>query len=108
MSLELKLSLMYLQALLEPTKAIAANAGVDGDVVVEKTRAGDWRIGYNAMTGEYEDLFNAGVMDPSRVSRCALQSAASIAGIVLTTQAVVVEKIKIPKPPVPHVPGITP
>lgn len=81
---------------------------MDGDIVVEKTQASNWRIGYNAMTGEYEDLFNAGVMDPSQVSRCALQSAVSIAGIVLTTQAVVVEKMKKHKPPVPHVPGITP
>ncbi|XP_031398206.1 chaperonin 60 subunit alpha 2, chloroplastic isoform X2 [Punica granatum] len=95
-------------ALIEPAKAIAANAGVDGDVVVEKTRAGGWRIGYNAMTGEYEDLLDAGVIDPCRVSRCALQSAVSIAGIVLTTQAVLVEKIRTPKPAVPHVPGITP
>ncbi|KAK4742949.1 hypothetical protein SAY87_000950 [Trapa incisa] len=96
------------KALVEPAKAIAANAGVDGDVVVEKIQASDWCIGYNAMTGVYEDLFIAGVIDPSRVTRCALQSAVSIAGIILTTQAVVMEKIKKPKPPVPHVPGITP
>uniref|UniRef100_A0A6N2NDT0 Uncharacterized protein n=1 Tax=Salix viminalis TaxID=40686 RepID=A0A6N2NDT0_SALVM len=67
-----------------------------------------WRTGYNAMTGRYEDLLNAGVIDPCRVSRCALQSAVSIAGIVLTTQAVLVEKIKKPRPAVPYVPGITP
>jgi chaperonin GroEL (HSP60 family) len=60
------------------------------------------------MTGRYEDLLNAGVVDPCRVSRCALHSAVSIAGIVLTTQAVLVEKIKKPKPAVPCVPGITP
>ncbi|KAJ6410877.1 hypothetical protein OIU84_007599 [Salix udensis] len=96
------------KALLAPAKTIATNAGVDGEVVVENIRSRDWRTGYNAMTGRYEDLLNAGVMDPCRVSRCALQSAVSIAGIVLTTQAVLVEKIKKPRPAVPYVPGITP
>ncbi|XP_007041087.2 PREDICTED: chaperonin 60 subunit alpha 2, chloroplastic [Theobroma cacao] len=96
------------QALLAPLKVIATNAGIDGDVVVEKTRTCDWQIGYNAMSGSYEDLINAGVVDPCRVSRFALQNAVSVAGIVLTTQAIMVEKTKKPKPPVPHVPGITP
>ncbi|XP_011000175.1 PREDICTED: chaperonin 60 subunit alpha 2, chloroplastic-like [Populus euphratica] len=96
------------KALLAPAKTIATNAGADGAVVVENIRSCDWRTGYNAMTGRYEDLLNAGVVDPCRVSRCALQSAVSIAGIVLTTQAVLVEKIKKPKPAVPYVPGITP
>ncbi|CAI8617425.1 unnamed protein product [Vicia faba] len=95
-------------ALVEPAKTIAANAGVDGDVVVEKTKTFDWRIGYNAMTDTYEDLLNAGVADPSRVTRCALQSAVSIAGVVLTTQAILVDKIKKPKSRIPMVPGITP
>ncbi|KAJ1393398.1 TCP-1-like chaperonin intermediate domain superfamily [Sesbania bispinosa] len=96
------------KALLEPAKSIATNAGVDGDIVVQKTRTLDWRTGYNAMTGIYEDLLNAGVADPSRVARCALQSAVSVAGVVLTTQAILVDKVKKPKPPVPLVPGITP
>ncbi|KAJ6294475.1 hypothetical protein OIU76_022531 [Salix suchowensis] len=96
------------KALLAPAKTIATNAGVDGAVVVENIRSRDWRTGYNAMTGRYEDLLNAGVIDTCRVSRCALQSAVSIAGIVLTTQAVLVEKIKKPRPAVPYVPGITP
>ncbi|KAE8708519.1 RuBisCO large subunit-binding protein subunit alpha [Hibiscus syriacus] len=96
------------KALLAPSKVIATNAGVDGEVVVEKTRRFDWRIGYNAMSGRYEDLINAGVIDPCRVSRCALQSAVSVAGIVLTTQAIMVEKMKQPKPAVPLVPGIGP
>lgn len=97
-----------LQALLEPAKSIATNAGVDGDIVVQKTRTSDWRTGYNAMTGIYEDLLNAGVADPSRVARCALQSAVSVAGVILTTQAILVDKIKKPKPLVPPIPGITP
>lgn len=96
------------KALLAPAKSIATNAGDDGEVVVEKTKNCDWRIGYNAMTGRYEDLPDAGVLDPCRVSRCALQIAVSIAGVVLTTQAVLVEKTKTKKPAVPSVPGITP
>ena len=97
-----------LQALLAPSKVIATNAGVDGEVVVEKTKTCDWQTGYNAMSGRYEDLINAGVVDPCRVSRCALQNAVSVAGIVLTTQAIMVEKTKKPKPPVPLVPRIAP
>ncbi|KAL4614563.1 hypothetical protein ACB092_07G062600 [Castanea dentata] len=96
------------KALLAPAKSIASNAGIDGEIVVEKTRTCDWQTGYNAMTGRYEDLLSAGVADPCRVSRCALQNAVSIAGVVLTTQAVLVEKIKKPVPAIPHVPGITP
>ncbi|KAF5935973.1 hypothetical protein HYC85_027102 [Camellia sinensis] len=95
-------------ALLAPAKLIASNAGVDGAVVVEKIRGCDWQVGYNAMTGRYEDLFAVGVVDPCRVSRCALQNAVSVAGVVLTTQAILVEKTRKPKPPVPIVPGITP
>lgn len=95
-------------ALLAPAKLIAANAGVDGDIVVEKVRGCDWKMGYNAMTGRYEDLLASGIIDPCRVSRCALQNAVSVAGIVLTTQAIMVEKIKEPKPLFPPVPGISP
>ena len=81
---------------------------MDGTLVVEKIKASEWQIGYNAMSGKYEDLLAVGVIDPCRVSRCALQNAASIAGIILTTQAVLVEKIKKPEPLFPKVPGITP
>ncbi|KAG0494589.1 hypothetical protein HPP92_005583 [Vanilla planifolia] len=94
------------KALLVPALSIANNAGVDGSVVVEKLLGSDWRIVYNAMTDKYEDFVKSGVIDPCRVSRCALQNAASIAGILLMTQAVVVDKIRKPKPLVPHVPGI--
>ncbi|XXG68986.1 hypothetical protein AAC387_Pa06g1957 [Persea americana] len=95
-------------ALLVPSALIAANAGVEGSVVVEKLLSCNWQVGYNAMTDKYEDLISAGVIDPCRVLRCALQNASSIAGVVLMTQAVLVEKVKKPKPAVPHVPGITP
>ncbi|KAG5516068.1 hypothetical protein RHGRI_036950 [Rhododendron griersonianum] len=94
-------------ALLAPANLIANNAGVDGTVVVEKIRTSDWEIGYNAMTDKYEDLFVAGVVDSCRVSRCALQNAVSVASVVLTTQAVMVERIRMPEPLIPHVPGIT-
>ncbi|KAK1576503.1 hypothetical protein Q3G72_014493 [Acer saccharum] len=83
------------KALLAPASLIAQNAGVEGEVVVEKVLSSEWEIGYNAMTDKYENLLEAGVIDPAKVTRCALQNAASVAGMVLTTQAIVVEK---PKP----------
>lgn len=86
--------------------SIATNAGVDGAIVVEKTRSCDWRTGYNAMTGRYEDLLNAGVADPCRVARCALQNAVSIAAVILMTQAVMVETERESGPRVPLIPGI--
>ncbi|XP_072995202.1 ruBisCO large subunit-binding protein subunit alpha [Typha latifolia] len=96
------------KALLIPASTIAHNAGHDGSAVVEKLLASEWWIGYNAMTDKYEDLLKSGVVDPCRVSRCALQNAASITGIVLMTQAAMVDKIKEPKPAVPLLPGVTP
>ncbi|KAJ8421062.1 hypothetical protein Cgig2_018518 [Carnegiea gigantea] len=96
------------QALLAPAKLIADNAGFDGEVIVDRVQDSDWRSGYNAMMGRFEDLIEAGVVDPCRVTRCSLQYAVSIAGLVLTTQAILVEKTRKPKPLVPHVPGIYP
>ncbi|RWW05410.1 hypothetical protein GW17_00031315 [Ensete ventricosum] len=96
------------KALLVPAYLIAQNAGVDGSVVVEKLAGSDWRNGYNAMTNEFEDLLKSGVVDPCRVSRCALQNAASVAGVVLLSQAAMVDKRRKPKPAVPLVPGISP
>ncbi|OMO75004.1 Chaperonin Cpn60 [Corchorus capsularis] len=96
------------KALLAPSKVIATNAGVDGEVVVEKIRTSDWRIGYNALSGRYEDLIISGVIDPCRVPRCALQNAVSVAGTVLTTQAIMVDKIKEPKTFVHDLPGLGP
>lgn len=83
-----------------PAALIADNAGVEGEVVVEKVKDSEWEVGYNAMTDKYENLVEAGVIDPAKVTRCALQNSASVAGMVLTTQAIVVEKPK-PKAPVP-------
>jgi len=80
------------RALEEPLRQIAHNAGAEGSIVVERVREKDklnW--GYNAATGEYEDLVKAGVIDPTKVTRTALQNAASISGLLLTTECVVVE-----------------
>ncbi|HWO89336.1 MAG TPA: chaperonin GroEL [Gemmatimonadales bacterium] len=92
------------RALEEPIRAIAANAGAEGSIVVEKVRESkDTNFGYNALTGEFEDLVSAGVIDPTKVTRTALQNAASIAGLLLTTEAVVVEKKE--EKPAPAAPG---
>eukprot|EP00246_Nothoceros_aenigmaticus_P011639 TRINITY_DN324_c0_g1_i1.p1 TRINITY_DN324_c0_g1~~TRINITY_DN324_c0_g1_i1.p1 ORF type:complete len:604 (+),score=148.24 TRINITY_DN324_c0_g1_i1:77-1888(+) len=95
------------KALLAPAALIAYNSGVEGAVVVEKILGSDWEFGYNAMTDKYENLLESGVVDPAKVTRCALQNAASVAGMVLTTQAIVVEKAKKKQPAVPQVPGMT-
>ncbi|XP_078171314.1 ruBisCO large subunit-binding protein subunit alpha-like isoform X2 [Carex rostrata] len=95
------------KALLVPTYTIAENAGLDGHAVVERLlEENDWRFGYNLMTGHFGDLIKWGVVDPCKASRCALQNAASIAGMVLTTQAVMVDRVKKPKPAVPTLPGM--
>jgi chaperonin GroEL len=81
------------RALEEPLRMIAQNAGAEGSIVVEKVRASkDKNFGYNALTDSYEDLVAAGVIDPTKVARTALQNAASIAGLLLTTEATIVEK----------------
>jgi chaperonin GroEL len=72
---------------------IAQNAGAEGSIVVENVRSSkDKNFGYNALTDSYEDLVAAGVIDPTKVARTALQNAASIAGLLLTTEATIVEK----------------
>jgi chaperonin GroEL len=91
------------RALEHPFRQIAENAGVEGSFVVDKVRGGKGGYGFNAQTDVYEDLVKAGVIDPTKVVRTALQNAASIAGLLLTTEAVVVE---IPEEkPAPAMPG---
>ena len=81
------------KAIEEPIRAIASNAGVEGSIVLAKVKESkDKNFGYNAATDSYEDLVKAGVIDPTKVTRTALQNAASIAGLLLTTECVVVEK----------------
>jgi chaperonin GroEL len=79
------------RALEEPLRQIAQNGGADGAVVVNQVRAGKGAYGYNAATGEYEDLVEAGVIDPTKVVRVALQNAASVASLILTTEALIAE-----------------
>jgi len=76
----------------EPIRQIAVNAGFEGGVVVERVRADEGSSGFNAATGDYEDLIGAGVIDPAKVTRSTLQNAASIAALLLTTEALVVEQ----------------
>jgi chaperonin GroEL len=92
------------RALEHPIRQIAENAGAEGSIVVEKVRAGKAGFGFNAQTDEYEDLIEAGVIDPTKVVRTALQNAASIAGLLLTTEAVVVE-VPEESPPAGGMPG---
>jgi chaperonin GroEL len=80
------------RALEEPLKQIAVNAGLEGGVVAEKVRNLEAGFGLDAATGEYVDMFKAGIIDPAKVTRSALQNAASIAALFLTTEAVIVEK----------------
>src|SRR5213078_1869555 len=82
------------RAIEEPLRQIAANAGVDGSIVVEKVKNGKGGFGFNAATEEYEDLVKAGVIDPTKVVRAALQNAASVAALMLTTEALVAERPK--------------
>jgi len=79
------------KALVAPCRLIASNAGVEGDVIVNKVSKAEWRMGYNAMTDTFEDLLASGVIDPKKVTRSGLQNAVSVAGMVLTTQAIVTE-----------------
>ncbi len=92
------------RALEEPIRQIAENAGVEGSIVVQKVREGNGAFGFNAESEEYEDLLTAGIIDPTKVTRIALQNAASIAGLMVTTECMVTEipeKEKTPPMP-PH------
>ena len=89
------------RAIEEPLRQIAANAGVEGSVIINKIREGKGDFGYNARTDEYVNMFEAGVIDPTKVSRVALENAASVAGMFLTTECAIVD---IPEPAAPAMP----
>jgi chaperonin GroEL len=89
-------------ALEAPARLIADNAGLEGAVAVRQIEAEEGSIGLNAASGDLEDLVKAGVIDPAKVTRAALQNAASIAGLVLTTESLVADK---PEPPAPAAGG---
>ena len=94
------------RALEEPLRQIVANAGIEGSIVVQKVKEGKGDFGFNAKEEEYENLYKAGVIDPTKVTRIALENAASIAGMLLTTECVVADK---PKKEEPHMhPGGAP
>jgi len=89
------------RALEEPMRQIANNAGFEGSVVVQHVMEGEGSFGFNAETGAYEDLMKAGIVDPTKVTRFALQNAASVAGLLMTTEAMVAEKPQKEKPSAP-------
>lgn len=89
------------RALEEPIRQISENAGVDGAVIADKAKAEKKGVGYNAATGEWVNMMEAGIIDPAKVTRCALQNAASVAGMLLTTECAITD---IPEPPAPVAP----
>ena len=93
------------RALEEPIRILTANAGIDGSIVVQKIKEGTKDFGFNARTETYENLFKAGVIDPTKVSRVALENAASIAGMLLTTECVVADKPEPKAAAAPAMPG---
>ncbi len=95
------------KAIVHPARQIVENAGVDGSIVVGKILEGkDYAFGYDAQKGEYGDLFKLGIIDPTKVVRTALQDAASVAGLLITTEAMVAEKPKKETPAAPMPPGM--
>ena len=94
---------LVVKALEEPIRQIAYNAGYEGGVIVEKVRELTGNMGFNAATGEYEDLIKAGIADPAKVTRSTVQNAASIAAMLITTEALIAEK-KEDKPAAPAMP----
>lgn len=92
-------ALIVARALSAPLKRIAENAGQNGAVIAERVKEKPFDVGYNAVTNDFEDMFEAGIVDPAKVTRSALQNAASIAGMVLTTECIVVDKPEKEKAP---------
>ena len=92
------------RALEEPIRQIAMNAGFEGSIVVDKVKNGKGAFGFNASTDQYEDLIQAGIIDPTKVSRCALQNAASVASLMITTEALIAE-VPEEKGSAPAMPG---
>ena len=98
--------LIVKRAIEEPLRQIVENAGVEGAVIVQKVKEGKGDFGYNARTGEYENFFAAGVIDPAKVTRVALENAASIAGMFLTTECVIADKKEENPAPAMPAPGM--
>lgn len=96
---------IVVNALESPLRMICENAGVEGSVVIQKVKEGEADFGYNARTGSYENLLAGGVIDPTKVSRVALQNAASVAGMFLTTECVIADKPEENPAPMPQMGG---
>lgn len=96
---------IVLRALEEPVRQIAENAGYEGSVIVDRLKKEELGIGFNAATGEWVNMLEAGIVDPTKVTRSALQNAASVAALLLTTEAVVADK---PEPAAPQAPAMDP
>ena len=96
---------IVVRALEEPMRQIAINAGVEGSIIIEKVKNSEAGIGYDALVGEYKNMVKAGIVDPTKVTRSALQNAASVAAIFLTTEAAVVD-IPVKEQPMPAAPGM--
>jgi len=96
---------IVLRALEEPVRQLAANAGEEGSIVVERLKGEKGTVGFNVETCTYEDMFKAGVIDPTKVARTAIQNAASVAALMLTTEALVTEIPEKEPPPAPGGPG---
>lgn len=97
---------IVLRALEEPVRTIAANAGEEGSVIVDRLKKEQVGIGYNAANGEWVNMIEAGIVDPAKVTRSALQHAASVAGLFLTTEAVIADKPEPEKPAMPDMGGM--
>ncbi|MEW9702087.1 chaperonin GroEL [Paenibacillus sp. SI8] len=97
---------IILRSLEEPVRTIAANAGQEGSVIVERLKNEKVGIGYNAASGEWVNMFEAGIVDPAKVTRSALQNAASVAAMFLTTEAVIADKPEKDKPGMPDMGGM--
>jgi chaperonin GroEL len=97
---------IILRSLEEPVRTIAANAGQEGSVIVERLKNEKVGIGYNAATGQWVNMFEAGIVDPAKVTRSALQNAASVAAMFLTTEAVIADKPEANKPGMPDMGGM--
>ncbi|AZK46408.1 chaperonin GroEL [Paenibacillus lentus] len=97
---------IVLRALEEPIRTISANAGEEGSVIVERLKKEQAGIGFNAATGEWVNMIEAGIVDPAKVTRSALQNAASVAGLFLTTEVVIADKPEPEKPAMPDMGGM--
>jgi chaperonin GroEL len=92
------------KALEGPIRQLVENAGLEGSVVVDRVKKEGTNVGYNLLVDRYEDMIDAGVVDPTKVARIAIQNAASVASLLITTEAVVTEKPEKEKPPAPPMP----